>query len=69
MDEHHRRLFDLFKTAIEAERAAQHMYSEMLAASNDDEIRAIIESFRSEEENHERFLTDKYAEMRAAYSW
>jgi rubrerythrin len=64
VNERQKHLFVLFKTAIEAERSAQDMYSNLLAAADDDELKTVIEKFRLEEARHEQFLVEEYAKMR-----
>lgn len=68
MNERQKKLFFLFKTAIEAEHSAQEMYSSLLATADDDELRSIITEFRREEARHEQVLLEEYAKMRAVFA-
>lgn len=68
MNERHKKLFLLFKTAINAERAAQGMYATLAATADSDELRSVIEQFGLEESRHEQFLVDEYAKMRAEFA-
>ena len=68
MNERQKKLFLLFKTAIDAERSAQEMYSSLAATADDDELKTVIEQFGREESRHEQFLVDEYAKMRAEFA-
>jgi rubrerythrin len=57
-------LFTLFKTAIEREQAAQQLYEEMIAATDDEEARKLLENFLGQEKYHEEKLKEIYAELR-----
>lgn len=64
LTERQEKLLGLFKLAIENERAAQDLYKEALGFCDDAPLRAIIESFVSEERKHEEALLKKYSELR-----
>jgi rubrerythrin len=63
------RLLILFKQAIDGERNAQKLYSEMLSNCDDPELRTIIESFLVSEQAHEKTLLTKYKELRATENY
>jgi rubrerythrin len=62
--EKYERLLLLFKDAIERERDAQKLYSEMLFNCEDPELKQVIESLRVEEQTHEEVLLDRYSALR-----
>jgi hypothetical protein len=64
LTEKQERILILFKVAIERERDAQKLYSEMLMNCEDPELKEIIESLRVAEQTHEEILLDRYAAMR-----
>ena len=64
LTEKQERLLVLFKQAVQGERDAQKLYTEMLALCEDPDLRLIIESFRTEEQTHEELLMDKYSALR-----
>jgi rubrerythrin len=68
VNERQKQLYLLFKTAIDAERSAQEMYSRLAAVADDDRLRNVIEQFGREESRHEQFLVDEYADMRAEFA-
>jgi rubrerythrin len=63
------RLLILFKQAIDGERDAQKLYSEMLANCEDPELRTIIESFLDAEHSHEKALLERYKNLRSTESY
>lgn len=64
LTEKQERLLMLFKQAVEGERDAQKLYTEMLANCEDPDLRLIIEGFRTAEQKHEEILMDKYSALR-----
>jgi rubrerythrin len=64
LTEKQERLLVLFKQAIERERDAQQLYSEMLSHCEDQELKPIIESLRAEERRHEDMLVITYKALR-----
>jgi len=64
LTEKQERILILFKHAIERERDAQKLYSEMLLSCEDPELIQIIEALRAAEQTHEEILLDRYAALR-----
>lgn len=59
LTERQQRILALFKVAIDREREAQQLYTEMLATCDDPESRQLIESQRATEQMHEEVLLDR----------
>jgi rubrerythrin len=53
-----------FKLAIEAERQAQAMYSELKKMSDNELLRQLFEGFYQDEVRHEHELVRRYNELR-----
>jgi rubrerythrin len=68
MTERQRRLFSLFKLAIESEQSAQKLYQDAMALCDDKELKDIIEGFYGEEVKHERVLLEKYRQYRERFA-
>jgi rubrerythrin len=64
LTERQERLLLLFRQAIDSEREAQRMYSDMLLNCDDPELRRVIESLLASEVAHEELLLRRYADMR-----
>jgi rubrerythrin len=58
------KLLSLFKDAIESEEEAQRFYAETLLLCDDPSLKGIIESFISQEKEHEEKLIEMYNELR-----
>jgi len=65
MTDKEKQLFEAFKLALDAERAAQGKYGEMAAIAEDPEIRRIFEQFQREEAGHEQELLRLYGDFKA----
>jgi rubrerythrin len=66
MTEKQKRLFELFKVAIEREQEAQQLYADMALNCEDDELRLVIETLGDSERSHEELLLERYKLLRAA---
>lgn len=62
-----KRLFSLFKEAIQSEREAQSLYRQAAELCEDPTARRILEEFRRDEVRHEKALMERYALLRAQY--
>jgi rubrerythrin len=60
-------LFKIFKMAITAEQDAQKMYKEAVAYCDDEEIRALLQSFVADEASHENKLMEVYKDIKAKF--
>jgi len=60
-----KRLFALFKIAIEREQEAQQIYADMALNCEDDELRQVIETLHGSERMHEEVLLERYKLLRA----
>ncbi len=55
-----RRLFEIFKMAVQDERKAQHLYALALNLCTDPSLRAVFEVLISDERRHEQILIERY---------
>ena len=62
-----KRLFILFKKAVEEERKAQRMYEDAMLLCEDAELAKILETFRKQEIHHEEVITQQYNHLRKGY--
>ena len=58
------KLLSLFKDAIESEEEAQRFYTETLLLCDDPSLQGILESFISQEKEHQEKLIEMYNELR-----
>jgi rubrerythrin len=65
MTEKQKRLFALFKVAIEREQEAQQLYADMAVNCENDELRQVIDTLRESERMHEELLLERYKFLRA----
>jgi rubrerythrin len=63
MPEQLRTLFEIFKQAIEDERAAQAMYKRALLICEDPFVREILQQIYDDELRHERVLIERYNDL------
>jgi rubrerythrin len=59
-----RKLFLVFKKAVEAEQEAQSMYKEAMSVCDDTEGRKILEEFLADEIRHEKEIMNQYNKLR-----
>ncbi len=64
LTEKQEKLLVLFKGAIEREREAQKVYSEMVPLNDDPTIKHILEQFIEQERQHEKTLLKIYNDLR-----
>ena len=69
LTEKQKRLFELFKIAIEREQEAQHLYADMALNCEDDELRQVIDTLRESERMHEELLLERYKIFRTAVAF
>jgi rubrerythrin len=62
-----RKLFLVFKKAVEAEQEAQTMYKEAISVCDDTEGRKILEEFLADEIRHEKEIMNQYNKLRKNY--
>jgi rubrerythrin len=67
MSERTKRMFSIFKEAIEGERSAQAMYKEAAELCEDQPLKKILEGFYQDEKRHEQQLLNRYALLRDEY--
>ena len=65
MTDKQKRLFELFKLAIEREQQAQALYTDMAQTCEDAPLRAVIETLRHSEQLHEELLLERYKVLKA----
>ena len=68
MTENEKKLFELFKNAVEAEQAGQAMYKEAMALCDDPVLKEILNSFYQDELRHEKELKARYKQFREEFS-
>ncbi len=64
LTEKRQKLYSLFKIAIEEERKAQKLYSDMLQNAEEASLKNILDSFIKQEKNHEETLLRVYSDLR-----
>jgi rubrerythrin len=64
----HRRLFEIFQEAIQAEKGAQRLYAEARDMCDEPALKRVLESFRKDEAKHEQMLVERYAKFRARFA-
>lgn len=64
LTEKRQKLYSLFKIAIEEERKAQKLYSDMLQNAEETSLKNMLESFIKQEKNHEETLLRVYSDLR-----
>ncbi len=67
MSENEKRLFAIFKRALQAEREAQAMYQEAMGLCEDPMLRAVLKGFYEDEIGHEKGLLARYHQFRQEY--
>jgi len=65
LTEKQRKLFSLFKIAIEEEQKAQKLYSDMLEQAEDNTLKEILQAFVEQEKKHEEILVNVYTGLRS----
>jgi rubrerythrin len=65
--EKERRLFLVFKQAIEDERRAQEVYREAMTITDDPVLLKAFRSLLKDEVRHEQEMTEKYNEFKRRY--
>jgi len=63
-----RKLFTIFKQAVEAERQAQAMYEEALMLCEDPATREAMQVLHDDEVRHEKEIIDRYNELRRRFN-
>jgi len=58
--ENERRLFEIFKMAVQDERKAQAVYLQALRLCSDPSLRPILEGLIADEARHEQILVERY---------
>ncbi len=59
-----KKLFLLFKRAVDSERKAQSMYKEILSCLGDKDLIKIFEGFLKDEEMHEKKVIEEYNRLK-----
>jgi rubrerythrin len=67
MSEKTKRIFVIFKEAIEGERAAQVMYKEAAEVCEDQSLKKVFEGFYEDERRHEQELFNRYTRLSNEY--
>jgi rubrerythrin len=62
-----RRLFEIFKMAVEDERRAQRQYKEALSLCDDPDTARLLEQLYEDEVRHEQDLMERYNELRSIH--
>lgn len=60
----HKKMFTVFRHAIELERQAQKMFRQAISLAEDPTFRKVLEGFLADEERHERELVARYNALR-----
>ena len=68
MPEKTRRLFLMFKDAVQRERDAQSLYKQAAALCEDEALKELLEGFRKDEVRHEKELLQRYNRLRKRYN-
>jgi rubrerythrin len=68
MPEKTRRLFLMFKDAMQRERDAQSLYKQAAALCEDEALKELLEGFRKDEVRHEKELLQRYNRLRKRYN-
>ena len=68
MTENEKKLFELFKNAVEAERQGQSMYKEAMALCDDPVLKDILNNFYQDEVRHEKEILARYKQFREEFS-
>ncbi len=63
--ENERRLFEIFKSAVQDERKAQAVYLRALRLCGDASLRPILEGLIADEARHEQILVERYNALAA----
>jgi len=69
MTDKQKRLFELFKVAIEREQESQAIYADMAVNCEDAELLQIVETLRDSERMHEELLLERYKIFRTAVAF
>lgn len=69
MTDKQKRLFELFKVAIEREQESQAIYADMAVNCEDAELLQIVETLRDSERMHEELLLERYKIFRSAVAF
>ena len=64
-----KKLFLIFKDAIDGERKAQVLYQKAIRLCEDEFLKKILESFYQDECRHEQELMDRYNKIRTEYNF
>lgn len=67
MTEKERKLFAIFRSAIQAERDAQAMYQEAMDLCEDPMLKAVFKGFKEDEARHEKGVLARYHQFKTDY--
>jgi len=68
MPEKTRRLFLIFKDAVQRERDAQNIYKQAAELCEDKALKELLEGFCKDEARHEKALLERYNRLRKRYN-
>jgi rubrerythrin len=68
MPEKTRRLFLIFKDAVQRERDAQNIYKQAAELCEDKALKGLLEGFCRDEARHEKALLQRYNGLRKSYN-
>ena len=68
MTEKTKRLFLIFKDAVQRERDAQILYKQAAALCDDKALKELLMSFHKDEARHEKMLVQRYNRLRKKYN-
>jgi rubrerythrin len=67
MTEKEKKLFAIFRSAIQAERSAQAMYQEAVDLCEEPMLKAVLKGLRDEEVRHEKEVLARYHQFKQDY--
>ena len=67
MTEREKKLFKIFKDAVEAERGAQVMYQQAIELCDDPNLKKMLTGMCADEERHEKEVMNRYQQFRLRY--
>jgi rubrerythrin len=67
MTEKEKKLFAIFRSAIQAERDAQAMYQGAIDLCEDPMLRAVFQGFKEDEARHEKGVLARYHQFKMDY--
>ena len=68
MTQNTKRLFLIFKDAVQRERDAQILYKQAAALCDDKALKELLMSFHKDETRHEKALVQRYNRLRKKYN-